>query len=106
MYERSTDHGTSQKAKEVYSPGKASGSQGMGAMWQWGRDCQGVRDSSPHPLYRWRKAMEQGGETTLSGKRAKVDPRIKELEEENRKLKEALAIQSKELMLLKKMNLV
>ena len=52
------------------------------------------RDSSPHPLYRWRKAMEQGGETTLSGKRAKVDPRIKELEEENRKLKEAPAIQS------------
>jgi len=30
----------------------------------------------------------------LSGKRAKVDPRIKELEEENRKLKEAPAIQS------------
>ena len=56
----------------------------------------------PHTLYRWRKALEQGAETFLSGKRPKVDPRIKELEEENRKLKEALAIQTQELMLLKK----
>ena len=61
----------------------------------------------PHTLYRWRKALEQGAETFLSGKRHRVDPRIKELEEENRKLKEALAIQTQELMLLKKkMNLV
>ena len=56
----------------------------------------------PHNLYRWRKALEQGAETFLSGKRPKVDPRIKELEEENRKLKEALAMQIQELMLLKK----
>jgi len=43
----------------------------------------------------------------LSGKRPKKDARIKELEEENRKLKEALACQTQELMLLKKrMNLV
>jgi len=50
-------------------------------------------------------------ETFLSGKRRRVDPRIKELEEENHKLKETLAIQSpvcvrrtgrQELMLLKK----
>ena len=61
----------------------------------------------PHTLYRWRRALEQGAETLLSGKRTKVDPRIKQLEEENRKLKEALAIQTQELMLLKKrMNLV
>jgi len=33
---------------------------------------------------------------------SRVDPRIKELEEENRKFKEALAIQTQELMLLKK----
>jgi len=61
----------------------------------------------PHTLYRWRKALEQGAETFLSGKRPRVDPRIKQLEEENRKLQEALAIQTQELMLLKKrMNLV
>ena len=56
----------------------------------------------PHTLYRWRKALEQGAEAFLSGKRRRVDPRIKELEEENRRLKEALAIQTQELMLLKK----
>ena len=61
----------------------------------------------PQTLYRWRKALEQGAETFLNGKRPRVDPKIRELEEENRKLKEALTIQTQELMLLKKkMNLV
>jgi transposase-like protein len=61
----------------------------------------------PQTLYRWRKALEQGAETFLSGRRGRIHPRIKELEEENRKLKEVLAIQTQELMLLKKrMNLV
>jgi transposase-like protein len=61
----------------------------------------------PHTLYRWRRALEQGAETFLSGKRPRTDPRIRQLEEENRKLKEALTIQTQELMLLKKrMNLV
>ena len=61
----------------------------------------------PQTLYRWRKALEQGAQTFLSGKRPKVDPRIRQLEEENYKLKEALTIQTQELMLLKKrMNLV
>jgi len=36
----------------------------------------------PQTLYRWRKALEQGAQTFLSGKRRRVDPRIKELEEE------------------------
>ena len=56
----------------------------------------------PHTLYRWKKALEQGAETFLSGRRPKVDPRMRELEEENKKLKEALAKQRQELMLLKK----
>lgn len=61
----------------------------------------------PQTLYRWRKALEQGAESFLNGKRPRVDPKIRELEEENRKLKEALTIQTQELMLLKKkMNLV
>ena len=61
----------------------------------------------PHTLYRWRRALEQGAETFLSGKRPRTDPRIRQLEEENQKLKEALTIQTQELMLLKKrMNLV
>lgn len=61
----------------------------------------------PMTLYRWRKALERGAETFLSGKRPRKEACIKELEEENRKLKEALACQTQELMLLKKrMNLV
>jgi transposase-like protein len=61
----------------------------------------------PLTLHRWRKALQQGAQTFLSGKRPQKDVRIKELEEESRKLKEALACQTQELMLLKKrMNLV
>ena len=48
----------------------------------------------PQTLYRWRKALEQGAETFLSGIRRRMNPRIKELEEENRKLKEALTTQT------------
>jgi transposase-like protein len=61
----------------------------------------------PQTLYRWRKALEQGAQVFLSGKKPRVDPRVRRLERENEKLKEALALQTQELMLLKKeMNLV
>ncbi len=60
-----------------------------------------------HTLYRWKKALEQGAKVFLSGTRPRIDPRIKKLERENQKLKEALVLQTQELMLLKKeMNLV
>lgn len=35
----------------------------------------------PQTLYRWRKALEQGAEAFLSGKRPKVDPRIRQLDD-------------------------
>ena len=61
----------------------------------------------PQTLYRWKKALEQGAQVFLSGKKPRVDPRIRKLEKENQRLKEALALQTQELMLLKKeMNLV
>lgn len=61
----------------------------------------------PQTLYRWKKALEQGAQAFLSGKKPRLDPRIRQLEAENRQLKEALALQTQELMLLKKrMNLV
>ena len=61
----------------------------------------------PQTLYRWKKALEQGAEVFLSGRKPHFDPRIRQLERENQKLKEALALQTQELMLLKKeMNLV
>ncbi len=61
----------------------------------------------PQTLYRWKKALEQGAQVFLSGKKPRLDPRVRQLEAENQKLKEALALQTQELMLLKKrMNLV
>ena len=79
---------------------------------EWERTGNGVEVAQKYQihagtLYRWKKALEQGAQIFLSGKKPKVDPRLKKLEEENRKLKEALALQTQELMLLKKeMNLV
>jgi len=61
----------------------------------------------PQTLYRWKKVLEQGAQVFLSGKKPRVDPRVRKLEKENQKLKEVLALQTQELMLLKKeMNLV
>jgi transposase-like protein len=93
-------------------PKRFTPQQKLQVLKEWELNGNGVEVAQryqvhPHTLYRWRKALEQGAETFLSGKRPRVDPRIKRLEEENRKLKEALAIQTQELMLLKKrMNLV
>lgn len=51
--------------------------------------------------------MQRGAETFLGGKRSKTDPRLRKLEQENQRLKEVLALQAQELMLLKKkMNVV
>lgn len=61
----------------------------------------------PMTLYRWKRALQRGAETFLSGKRPKIDPQLRRLQLENQQLKEVLAIQTQELMLLKKkMNLV
>ena len=79
---------------------------------EWEATGNGVEVSQkyqihPQTLYRWRRALQQGAQVFLSGKKPKVDPRIRKLELENQKLKEALALQTQELMLLKKeMNLV
>lgn len=54
----------------------------------------------PQTLYRWKEALHLGVQIFLSGKKAHIDARIRQLEAENRKLKEALALQAKELMLL------
>jgi transposase-like protein len=79
---------------------------------EWERSGNGVEVAEkyqihPQTLYRWRKALEQGAQAFLSGKKTRLDPRIKKLEKENQRLKEALALQTQELMLLKKeMNLL
>ena len=38
----------------------------------------------PQTLYRWKKALEQGAQVFLSGKRPPIDPRVCRLEKENR----------------------
>jgi hypothetical protein len=59
------------------------------------------------PLYRWRKRLETGAAEFLKGTRPMVDPRMRELEQENRKLRDTVTLLSQELMALKKkMNLV
>ena len=74
---------------------------------EWERSGNGAEvaekyQNHPQALYRWRKALEQGTQAFLSGKKTRVDPRIKRLEKENQTLKEALALQTQELMLLRK----
>ena len=56
----------------------------------------------PMTLYRWKRALQRGAETFLSGKRPEIDPQLRRLQLENQQLKEVLAIQTQELMLLKK----
>lgn len=61
----------------------------------------------PMTLYRWRKRLDQGAAEFLKGTRARVDPRMRELEQENQKLRDTVTLLSQELMALKKkMNLV
>jgi len=61
----------------------------------------------PMTLYRWRKRLELGAAEFLRGVRPKVDPRIRELERDNQKLRDTVTLLSQELMALKKkMNLV
>ncbi len=53
-------------------------------------------------LYRWRKRPDQGAAEFLKGSRPKADPRMRELERENEKLRDTVALLSRELMALKK----
>ena len=106
MHERTTSHPNSAKGQKVYPSAEAPDSQGMGAIWKRFEVAEKYQ-IHPQTLYRWRKALEQGAQAFLSGKKTRVDPRIKKLEKENQRLKEALALQTQELMLLKKeMNLL
>jgi transposase-like protein len=71
---------------------------------QTGNGIQVAEKYQVHPasLYRWKKALEQGAEVILSGKKPKVYHQIRSLEKENQSLKDALVLQTQELMLLKK----
>ena len=79
---------------------------------EWERSGNGIEVAEnnhlhPQTLYRWKRALEQGAQTFLSGKKPKIDSEVRQLRKENQRLKEAIALQTQELMLLKKeMNLV
>jgi transposase-like protein len=95
------------KARRKFTP-----QQKLQVLKEWEATGNGIEVAQKHQihpqtLYRWKKALEQGAQVFLSGKKPRVDPLVRKLEKENQRLKEALALQTQELMLLKKeMNLV
>jgi transposase-like protein len=95
------------KARRKFTP-----QQKFQVLKEWEATGNGIEVAQKHQihpqtLYRWKKALEQGAQVFLSGKKPRVDPQVRKLEKENQRLKEALALQTQELMLLKKeMNLV
>jgi transposase-like protein len=40
----------------------------------------------PMTLYRWKRALQRGAETFLSGKQLKTDPQLRRLQQENQQL--------------------
>jgi transposase-like protein len=86
--------------------------QKLSILREWEASGNGVEVAERHgihpmTLYRWRKRLETGAAEFLKGRRPRVDPRMRELEQENQKLRDTVTLLSQELMALKKkMNLV
>lgn len=86
--------------------------QKLAILREWEASGNGVEVAERHgvhpmTLYRWRKRLETGAAEFLKGTRPRVDPRMRELEQENQKLRDTVTLLSQELMALKKkMNLV
>ena len=89
-----------------------TGQQKLAILREWEASGNGVEVAERHgihpmTLYRWRKRLETGAAEFLKGTRPRVDPRMRELEQENQKLRDTVTLLSQELMALKKkMNLV
>ena len=74
---------------------------------EWERTGNGAGVARQHgllaaQLYRWKKQLEHGADEYLRSGRPKKDEQLRELERENQRLKETVAAQAHELMLLKK----
>lgn len=74
---------------------------------EWERTGNGAEVARSHGipaarLYSWKKQLEHGADEYLISGRPKKDQERRDLEAENRKLKETVASQATELMLLKK----
>jgi len=84
-----------------------SAQQKLDILRDWERTGNGAGVARQHGLpaarlYRWKKQLEHGADEYLKSGRPKKDLQLRELERENQRLKEALALQTQELMLLKK----
>jgi len=78
----------------------------VGSDGEWGCGSREARDSS-HDAVSMETASESGSSGISQGESPRVDPRMRELERENQKLKDTVTLLSQELMALKKkMNLV
>lgn len=84
-----------------------SSQQKLDILREWERTGNGAAVARQHGLpaarlYRWKKQLEHGADEYLKSGRPKKDAQLRDLERENQRLKEALAMQTQELMLLKK----
>lgn len=91
-----------QEKRRIFTP-----EQKFQILNEWERTGNGVKVAQkyqihPMTLYRWRRALGHGARALLNAKKPKTDPQIKQLEQENSRLKKALAMQTQDLMLLKK----
>jgi transposase-like protein len=74
---------------------------------EWERTGNGAEVARSHGipaarLYGWKKQLEHGADEYLISGRPKKDQELRDLEAENRTLKETVAAMATELMLLKK----
>jgi transposase-like protein len=84
-----------------------SSQQKLEILRAWERTGNGVAVSREYGipaarLYRWKKQLEHGADEYLRSGRPKRDIQLRELERENQRLKETVASQAQELMLVKK----
>jgi len=98
---------TELRMEELTKPKKYTVEQKLGILREGEKRGNGVEIAKqyglhPYTLYRWRKRLEQGAREWLKGSKPKKALALKQLEEENRQLKETLAAVTQELMRFKK----
>ena len=81
--------------------------QKLAILREWEKTGNGAEVARSHGipsarLYSWKKQLEHGADEYLISGRPKKDQQVRELEQENQKLTQALSVMAQELMLLKK----
>lgn len=104
------EHGTALSHSERVSRGRQrrfTSQQKLAILREWEQTGNGAEVARSHGipaarLYGWKKQLEHGADEYLISGRPKKDQQVRELERENQRLKETVASQALELMLLKK----